>query len=129
MPLYKKNLAADGPEFYWIKRILERDNDHIYLVDRAMALSCIAAYMWQSVNRPFSSQGYVKDHWEAWNAFLNGDRSKIQQVLDTHIQGEELLGAIGKEELSSPAVRLRIVIYVIVTIVIVVGAFKVFRVF
>jgi hypothetical protein len=127
MPQYNKNLINDGPEYYWIKRILERDNDQIYPVDRGIALIFIAVYSWQTINHPFTSGQYNRDNIDAWNAFLNGDRSLIQKKVESHTAGEAAMRAAAKEEISDPAFRLRMILYMIVAIVVVVLAFKVLR--
>src|SRR4051812_41587831 len=107
LPQYNKNLLDDGPEFYWIKRILERDNDQIYLLDRGMALYCIATFAWHTVDNLLTSTHYAGDRIAAWNAFLNGDRSLIRKEIEDHTTGQELMSAIGQQEQRDPAVRLR----------------------
>jgi hypothetical protein len=73
-----KNLMADGFELYWMKRILERENKSITLVDRIVARYYMQYHGFPLIMPDYKAESRA-DHVSAWKSLLNGNLTGLQR--------------------------------------------------
>lgn len=128
MTPYSKNILADGFEMYMMKSCADNDG-LLTLKERLTAMLFIYTNFMNDYSSSSMYARAAEERLTIWRAFLSGDRAPMREHIDSVTRGEKIVQEMAKEEMSDPNVRLRIAIYVIVTIVIVVLAFKAFGIF
>jgi hypothetical protein len=73
-----KNLLADGFELYWMKRILERENNSVTLVDRLVARYFMQYHAMTLIMPDYKAEAHA-DHVSAWKNLLRGNVSGLQR--------------------------------------------------
>lgn len=128
MTTYTKNLFADGLEMYMMKSILEQPDAPLSWKNRIIGGFFTFTNFWNDSSSSTLAGRVAEEHMQIWRTYLSGDRTPMQEHVDSVTRGQVIVQQMAKEELSNPAVRWRIALYLVITIVLCVGAFKAFGV-
>ena len=114
-------ILDDGFELVLMDKIL-RDNKGVSLIQRFMIWYFMATWATYLPFYPTRSRERVS----AWRACLKGDNSLIENELSMYMLGDKVIREMAKKEFADPMFRVRIAIYVIVTVGLVYGMIKLF---
>lgn len=122
-----RSIIVDGPEGYYIRRIIARGTKEITLLDRIVAAYFIQYYYFRDYGSFMTSRiEAAKVHGAAWQAFWSGDSFPLRQLVEDETRATQLMSAMGNAEFGDPAVRWRILLYTVITLLVVFGTFKLF---
>ncbi len=127
MTVYTKNFLVDGFEMYMMKTIVNREADNITLTDRLAAAYFIVSNFVQDTSN-YSSLGREmrRERTAIWMDVWSGNLGHMRQYLADLAMGEKVVKAMIKNEVKNKVVWMRVAVYVVITVVICVLAFKVF---